>query len=225
MEEILDSIQSKKTLKDMPSRGLTELFHFKNIIPVQVSLVWAFVNLESFDPDSVAQALLSAMISKTDDSLSSKDSSSEDSSSKSSSSDSISLEQEKNQASNATPKSTSSHKSPSDAKTPKTRSGRQPRNESPKDSEDHQISNPIDKSWVSEFGRILQFCYLCSKERVKNIVCSISSAPDILSWQSSIAHQFLCPNPVPTELQKNLYHTSARIASMMKTSPLTALSP
>ncbi len=133
LEEVLDWIQSKKPLKDMPSRGLTELFHFKNIIPVPVSLVHAFIQLEKFDPDLVAQALLSAMTnSKTDDSSSSDDSLSVDSSSESSSSGSISSEREKNRESNTTPKGSSSPKSPSDTITPKTRSRRQPRIESPK---------------------------------------------------------------------------------------------
>ena len=201
----------------MPSRGLTELFHFKNIIPVPVSLVRAFINLENFDPDSVAQALLSAMTnSKTDDSSSSDDSSSVDSSSESSSSDSISLEREKDRASSTTPKSSSSPKSLSDAETPKTRSGKQPHIESPKDSEDHQISNPIDKSWVSKFGHILHFCYLCSKERVKNIVYSISSTPDILNWQSSIEHQLIL---FPQNCKELLHYTGAQTASTTKTSP------
>jgi hypothetical protein len=85
LEEILDAILAKKKLKDIRQRQSSELFHYKYILPVPVSLVRAFAELSSFDPDSVAQAMLSAMThSGTKERQSVDDSSSDSSSSQSS---------------------------------------------------------------------------------------------------------------------------------------------
>jgi hypothetical protein len=56
---------------------------------------------------------------------------------------------------------------------------------------------------AANFGHVLTFCYLCSKEKIKNVVYSVTASPDISSWQSSIEQNFFCSNPIPLDLQRS----------------------
>jgi len=140
----------KKKLKDIRQRQSSELFHYKYILPVPVSLVRAFAELSSFDPDSVAQAMLSAMThSGTKERQSVDDSSSDSSSSQSSTFETSPSKWGQNSASKLTPmerESPNSHILKND-KTPRMGVEKSSLDDSPKDSDDHADS-PIDKSWL-----------------------------------------------------------------------------
>jgi len=59
--DIIQAVVSKKPLKDITN--LSELFNYKNFVPIPIKLVRVFLSLSKFDPDSIAQAFLAALVS------------------------------------------------------------------------------------------------------------------------------------------------------------------
>lgn len=39
---------------------------------------------------------------------------------------------------------------------------------------------------IADFDLVFQFCYLCSKEKMRSIIYSVQHSPETLEWQSEI---------------------------------------
>jgi hypothetical protein len=61
LEDIQDAIKAKTSFQNV--KGLREMFHYKNIIPVPHALVKLYLSLKHYDPSSVAKAFYSTMTS------------------------------------------------------------------------------------------------------------------------------------------------------------------
>lgn len=97
-----------------------------------------------------------------------------------------------------------------------TKHGKSSHNESSiKKSPNHSKVEPIDESWITNFDHIFHFFYLCSKEKIKNVVYSISNSPDILDWQSSIECLHLGTTHAQAKHSEDLDHDDVTIDSSL----------
>jgi hypothetical protein len=191
---LIQAIRSKKPLKDVTP--LSKLYNYKNFIPLPISLVQSLLSITNFDPDSVAQAFLSALESALESSLgnkidSSDESSNEDDSKNSSTRNKKTLDytdkddEEEDENIDSPPMNSKELEDEEDTPITKT-SGRIPRKQKPEKLVPIELLQDI-----AEFEIVFQFCFLCSKEKIKNLVYSVHQSLEILVWQSEIERKFL----------------------------------
>jgi hypothetical protein len=157
--------------------------------------VRSFANLSIFDPDSVAQAFLETLSSpKSKEKMTNYD----DNYSKNHNQGDTEL----------TPRDPSSA-SPASVfekwaeKTPVTRHGKSSHNDSSSEKSPHHSDVDLfDDPLIENLEHIFQFCYVCSKEKIRSVIYSISKSPDILDWQSSIERLHLSTAHASLEFPK-----------------------
>ncbi len=192
-QDIHDALMNDTPLQDL--KGKRELFLYKNIIPVPHSFMKTFLTLEKFDPNSVAQALYSMMISQATKNQppSTPQVTDLDTSAFSTSQDNDDLADDDydNDCEDTVPTL-----SEDDHITPITR------NQKDRSNRDNRylpfsLQDPVFLSpWVTELQHIIYFCYLCSIEKMNHVSYSIQSSSDILEWQDSLEGNHLVRDPI-----------------------------
>jgi len=191
--DLIQAICSKKPLKEVTS--LSEVFIYKNFIPIPIILVKSLLSITKFDPDSIAQAFLSALESalggnhcstndSSDDDSSDDDSSTASSSTKKKTIENDNKELKEDDENTDTPPKISMDEYEDEDDTPITKiTGRIPRKQKQKPEKLVPIEFLQD---IADFDLVFQFCYLCSKEKMRSIIYSVQHSPETLEWQSEI---------------------------------------
>jgi len=185
--DIIQAVVSKKPLKDITN--LSELFNYKNFVPIPIKLVRVFLSLSKFDPDSIAQAFLAALVSNSTETSPFSDESSVDNSSEDTPQGSKSKPSRKALGEDDKDIDSPTEDDQEEKSTPVTKiTSRISRKQ--KSSREKLVSIDFLQN-ISDFELLFQFCYLCSKGKIKNITYSIQPSIEIMEWHSEIENKFL----------------------------------
>ncbi len=168
---------------------LSEVFIYKNFIPIPIKLVKVFLSLSKFDPDSIAQAFLAALDSNSSATAPSSDESSDEEVSEEPIQGNDPKLSRKLSIGDDEDIDSPSEGNQEDENTPVTKiSGRIPRKQ--KSSGKKLVSIDFLQD-IADFELVFQFCYLCSKGKIKNLNYSIQPSPEIIEWKLEIENKFL----------------------------------
>jgi len=185
--DIIQTVVSKKPLREISS--LSEVFIYKNFIPIPIKLVKVFLSLSKFDPDSIAQAFLAALDSNSSATAPSSDESSDEEVSEEPIQGNDPKLSRKLSIGDDEDIDSPSEGNQEDENTPVTKiSGRIPRKQ--KSSGKKLVSIDFLQD-IADFELVFQFCYLCSKGKIKNLNYSIQPSPEIIEWKLEIENKFL----------------------------------
>jgi len=155
-------------------------------------LIRSFINLSKFDPDTVAQAFLEKIkdhLNKSEITIEESSDDEETISENDSDNDSQSKGDDSQNKASSPPVKTSDI--PEQDETPTTKITKRITKKSKKMA-DKSISIEFLQA-AAEFDILFQFCYLCSKEKIKSISYSIQETQDTTDWQQELKKKFLCP--------------------------------
>ncbi len=172
LQDIQDATTTRMPFQNV--KGLKEIFMYKNVIPVPHALVKSFLELNSHDPTSVAQAFFDTINNNHWQEVPQLES--ENMSTPSNySNDYESSKEDNNERMSMN----------DDSVTPITRPSH---TASPPDNDQNQSEL---STWLQEFSHVLQFCYLCSMGKIEPIIYTIQTSQDIIDWKQLAESTYL----------------------------------
>jgi hypothetical protein len=195
VEEIQDAIMENISFKNI--KGVREIFHYKNIIPVPHALIKSFLSLKQHDPINVAKAFNTVMTNNEKELI-------------------LSPEDTENPTS---PGNENRHEDSSqvddstltienDAIAPIRGVRHQP------ESEELSHQQEATHLWLEEFQHALYFCYLCEIGKMDPIIYSVQPSNDIIEWQRSVESKYLFNDHLHNQNMSNILASSGRSESI-----------
>ncbi len=170
LSSLLDHFRDSRPITE--AKCAKDSFHYKNILPIPICLVRSFLALDKFDPETVAVAFYQTLSDL--DNTPSDDTTSNNPTTITTPPFST-TQDEQEETISSSPENDDTH-------TPKMTSNQ---------SKDTIL--PCKQSFLQDFGYVLQFLSLCLRGKITPLYYTISSNPEILSWQQHLDKSFLLP--------------------------------